>query len=173
MLIVLKELSKYCREDDTYDLGAFKIVYITPTKAPVAEMVGRFASRLAPYGAKVGELTGDSQMDKHQIAETQFIVAAPENWDGVTRKSTDKPASSGLSLSMRSICCTTGVGRCWRVSWRARSGGWSRPTNTSPRSLSHFTQPPGPHNFPSRRREEGSIPHRRIAQAAWIPTAVH
>ncbi|KAH6906126.1 Sec63 Brl domain-containing protein [Coprinopsis sp. MPI-PUGE-AT-0042] len=89
MLTILNELAKYRNEDDTYNLDAFKIVYIAPMKALVAEMVGNFATRLAPYGVKVGELTGDSQMNKQQIAETQIIVATPEKWDVITRKSTD------------------------------------------------------------------------------------
>jgi pre-mRNA-splicing helicase BRR2 len=52
-------------------------------------MVGNFQSRLKVFGIKVGELTGDSQMTKQQIAETQIIVTTPEKWDVITRKSTD------------------------------------------------------------------------------------
>ena len=52
-------------------------------------MVGNFTSRLKVFSVKVGELTGDSQMTKQQIAETQIIVTTPEKWDVITRKSTD------------------------------------------------------------------------------------
>lgn len=39
---------------------------------------------------KVGELTGDHQMSKEQIAETQIIVCTPEKFDIVTRKGGDR-----------------------------------------------------------------------------------
>ncbi|KAF9487720.1 Sec63-domain-containing protein [Pleurotus eryngii] len=90
MLTILNELSKW-RDEETgqFDLDSFKIVYIAPMKALVQEMVGNFSSRLGVFGMKVGELTGDSQMTKQQISETQIIVTTPEKWDVITRKSTD------------------------------------------------------------------------------------
>ncbi|KAF7323081.1 hypothetical protein HMN09_00088200 [Mycena chlorophos] len=90
MLTILNELGKH-RDEATgkFDLDAFKIVYIAPMKALVQEMVGNFSSRLKVFGITVGELTGDSQMTKQQIAETQIIVTTPEKWDVITRKSTD------------------------------------------------------------------------------------
>ncbi|CCL98051.1 uncharacterized protein FIBRA_00045 [Fibroporia radiculosa] len=90
MLTILNELSKYRNEETgTFDLDAFKIIYVAPMKALVQEMVGNFSSRLGVYGVKVGELTGDAQMTKQQIAETQIIVTTPEKYDVITRKSTD------------------------------------------------------------------------------------
>nr|VWO96385.1 Pre-mRNA-splicing ATP-dependent RNA helicase PRP28 (EC [Ganoderma boninense] len=90
MLTILNELGKHRDIDSgTFDLDAFKIVYIAPMKALVQEMVGNFSSRLGVFGIKVGELTGDSQMTKQQISETQIIVTTPEKWDVITRKSTD------------------------------------------------------------------------------------
>ncbi|KAJ2003158.1 Pre-mRNA splicing [Coemansia thaxteri] len=68
------------------DTDAFKMVYIAPMKALVAEMAGAFGRRLAPLGVRVAELTGDSQLTKQQITETQLIVTTPEKWDVVTRK---------------------------------------------------------------------------------------
>ncbi|KAI9462917.1 Sec63-domain-containing protein [Lactarius psammicola] len=90
MLTILNELGKW-RDEATgsFNLDAFKIVYVAPMKALVQEMVGNFTSRLSPYGIKVGELTGDSQMTKQQIAETQIIVTTPEKWDVITRKNSD------------------------------------------------------------------------------------
>lgn len=90
MLTILNEMSKYRDEaTGTFDLDSFKIIYVAPMKALVQEMVGNFSSRLGAFGIKVGELTGDSQMTKQQIAETQIIVTTPEKWDVITRKSTD------------------------------------------------------------------------------------
>lgn len=91
MLTILREVGKHIHpETGDINLDAFKIVYIAPMKALVAEMVGNFSSRLADYGIKVSELTGDRQMTKAQISETQIIVTTPEKWDVITRKSTDR-----------------------------------------------------------------------------------
>ena len=99
MLTVLNELAKH-RDERTgeFDFSAFKIVYIAPMKALVQEMVGNFRSRLAPYGVVVNELTGDRQLTKEQISETQIIVTTPEKWDVITRKSTDTSYTNLVSL---------------------------------------------------------------------------
>ncbi|RUS34406.1 hypothetical protein BC938DRAFT_480599 [Jimgerdemannia flammicorona] len=59
-------------------------------KAFVQEMVGNFETRLKPYGINVAELTGDRQLTKQQIAETQNIVTTPEKWNVIIRKPTDR-----------------------------------------------------------------------------------
>ncbi|TDZ73205.1 Pre-mRNA-splicing factor brr2 [Colletotrichum trifolii] len=90
MLTILREIGKNRNpETGDIDLDAFKIVYIAPLKALVQEQVGNFGKRLEPYGIKVSELTGDRQLTKQQIAETQIIVTTPEKWDVITRKATD------------------------------------------------------------------------------------
>ncbi|KAI0200103.1 Sec63 Brl domain-containing protein [Astrocystis sublimbata] len=90
MLTILRELGKH-RNPQTgdIDLDAFKIVYIAPLKALVQEQVGNFGARLKPYGITVSELTGDRQLTKQQVTETQIIVTTPEKWDVITRKATD------------------------------------------------------------------------------------
>ncbi|KAK5987308.1 Activating signal cointegrator 1 complex subunit 3-like 1 [Cladobotryum mycophilum] len=90
MLTILREIGKNRNpETGEIDLDAFKIVYIAPLKALVQEQVGNFGKRLEPYGIKVNELTGDRQLTKQQISETQIIVTTPEKWDVITRKATD------------------------------------------------------------------------------------
>lgn len=90
MLTILREVGKHRNpETGTIDLDSFKIVYIAPLKALVQEQVGNFGKRLQPYGITVSELTGDRQLTKQQIAETQIIVTTPEKWDVITRKATD------------------------------------------------------------------------------------
>ncbi len=42
--------------------------------------------RLSSYGINVDELTGDHQLNKEQIQNTQVIVCTPEKWDIITRK---------------------------------------------------------------------------------------
>ncbi|KAG7006014.1 pre-mRNA-splicing factor brr2 [Physcia stellaris] len=90
MLAMLREIGKN-RNPGTGEimLDDFKIVYIAPLKALVQEQVGNFGKRLEPYGVKVSELTGDRQLTKQQIADTQIIVTTPEKWDVITRKATD------------------------------------------------------------------------------------
>jgi pre-mRNA-splicing helicase BRR2 len=73
-----------------FDLSAFKIVYVAPMKALVQEVVLNFAKRLAPYGVRVAELSGDHSLSKREVAATQIIVTTPEKWDVVTRKSGDR-----------------------------------------------------------------------------------
>ena len=90
MLTILREIGKNRNpETGEISLDEFKIIYIAPLKALVQEQVGSFGARLAPYGIKVAELTGDRQLTKQQIAETQIIVTTPEKWDVITRKATD------------------------------------------------------------------------------------
>lgn len=90
MLTVLRALSKY-RDEHTgdIDLDAFKIVYIAPLKALVQEQCREFQRRLQPFGIKVSELTGDSNLTKLQISSTQILVTTPEKWDVITRKMSD------------------------------------------------------------------------------------
>ena len=90
MLTILREIGKH-RQPETGQimLDDFKIVYIAPLKALVQEQVGNFGKRLESYGISVRELTGDRQLTKQQISETQVIVTTPEKWDVITRKATD------------------------------------------------------------------------------------
>lgn len=76
----------------------FKIVYVAPMKALVSEVVAKFSKRLAYLGLRVRELTGDMQLTRREMAETQMIVTTPEKWDVVTRK----PTGNGeLALQVR------------------------------------------------------------------------
>ncbi|KAI4199430.1 MAG: hypothetical protein LQ346_002568 [Caloplaca aetnensis] len=99
MLAMLREIGKH-RNDSTGEimLDDFKIVYIAPLKALVQEQVGNFGKRLEPYGVKVSELTGDRQLTKQQIADTQIIVTTPEKWDVITRKATEMSYTNLVGL---------------------------------------------------------------------------
>lgn len=67
----------------------FKIIYVAPMKALAAEMTEGFSKRLRPLGIQVKELTGDMQLTRQELTDTQVIVTTPEKWDVITRKSTD------------------------------------------------------------------------------------
>ena len=90
MLTILREIGKN-RNPETGEimLDDFKIVYISPLKALVQEQVGNLGKRLEPYGIRVAELTGDRQLTKQQIADTQIIVTTPEKFDVITRKGSE------------------------------------------------------------------------------------
>lgn len=64
----------------------FKIVYIAPMKALASEMVDNFSKRLKALNIVVKELTGDMQLTKTEMTQTQILVTTPEKWDVVTRK---------------------------------------------------------------------------------------
>ncbi|RMJ28999.1 helicase [Aspergillus sp. HF37] len=72
----------------TVQVDDFKVVYVAPMKALAAEVTEKLGKRLAWLGIQVRELTGDMQLSKREIMETQIIVTTPEKWDVVTRKST-------------------------------------------------------------------------------------
>ncbi|KAJ2112563.1 Pre-mRNA-splicing helicase BRR2 [Coemansia sp. RSA 922] len=88
-LTMLRTIGQFRDAGGHIDVDAFKMVYIAPMKALVSEMARSFAQRLEPLGLKVAELTGDSQLTKQQITETQLIVTTPEKWDVVTRKGSE------------------------------------------------------------------------------------
>lgn len=98
MLTILHELGLHRNADGSLDLEGFKIVYVAPMKALVQEVTANFSNRLEPFGISVRELTGDQQLTKQQIADTQIIVTTPEKWDIVTRKSGDRTYTSLVKL---------------------------------------------------------------------------
>jgi antiviral helicase SLH1 len=94
MLTVLRVLDQHRVRSRSESLPAsirrdeFKIIYVAPMKALAAEIVRKFTKRLQWLSIRVRELTGDMQLTKAEIAETQIIVTTPEKWDVVTRKPT-------------------------------------------------------------------------------------
>ncbi|KAJ0973942.1 hypothetical protein J5N97_015907 [Dioscorea zingiberensis] len=93
MISVLHEIKQHFR-DGILHKNEFKIVYVAPMKALASEVTSTFSHRLSPLNLTVRELTGDMQLSKNELEETQMIVTTPEKWDVITRKSSD------MSLSM-------------------------------------------------------------------------
>lgn len=91
MLTILHEVMKARDpETGTIDLNSFKIVYVAPMKALVQEVVLNLSARLtSSYGIEVRELSGDQNLSREQLFNTQIIVTTPEKWDIITRKSGD------------------------------------------------------------------------------------
>ncbi|CAF0874013.1 unnamed protein product, partial [Didymodactylos carnosus] len=90
LLCILREMGKHVMPDGSINTDEFKIIYIAPMRSLVQEIVGNFTKRLNPYGVKVAELTGDHQLSKEQINDTQLIVCTPEKWDIITRKGDER-----------------------------------------------------------------------------------
>ncbi|KAG7097091.1 hypothetical protein E1B28_004476 [Marasmius oreades] len=102
MLTILRVLDQHRSSTTPTNIGntinrdSFKIIYVAPMKALASEIVQKFAKRLRWLSITVRELTGDMQMTKAQIAETQIIVTTPEKWDVVTRKPTGEGEIASL-----------------------------------------------------------------------------
>ena len=127
MLSVLRCLYQYCQPTPLTQQSSqsfriakndFKIIYIAPMKALVAEIVEKMGSPLSWLGIKVRELTGDMQLTKAEIVVTQMIVTTPEKWDVVTHKSagdTELVQVYSLLLLLLSLLRTRGVVKADRL----------------------------------------------------------
>ncbi|KZC07318.1 Activating signal cointegrator 1 complex subunit 3 [Dufourea novaeangliae] len=85
MLTVIHQIKQHIEQGQLMK-NQFKIIYVTPMKALAAEMTTNFGKRLERLGISVRELTGDMQLTKSEIQQTQMIVTTPEKWDVLTRK---------------------------------------------------------------------------------------
>ncbi|XP_073844201.1 activating signal cointegrator 1 complex subunit obelus [Musca autumnalis] len=85
MLTIVHTIRQHL-ENGIINRDQFKIVYIAPMKALASEMVANFSKRLKELNIVVKELTGDMQLTKTEMQQTQILVTTPEKWDVVTRK---------------------------------------------------------------------------------------
>lgn len=98
LLTIVQQIKNFL-VNDVVRLEKFKIVYICPMKALAAEMASNFSKKLMPLGVTVKECTGDMQLTRKEISETQMLVTTPEKWDVITRKgTTDAELTSLLKL---------------------------------------------------------------------------
>lgn len=99
LLTMLREIGRHINASDgTINADEFKIVYVAPMRSLVQEMVGNFSRRLSSYNIKVSELTGEHNLSREQIAQTQVIVCTPEKWDIITRKAGDRSYTKVVRL---------------------------------------------------------------------------
>ncbi|GAB4837622.1 DExH-box ATP-dependent RNA helicase DExH12 [Ancistrocladus abbreviatus] len=98
VLTILQQIALNRDPDGSFNHNSYKIVYVAPMKALVAEVVGNLANRLQHYDVKVKELSGDQTLTRQQIDETQIIVTTPEKWDIITRKSGDRTYTQLVKL---------------------------------------------------------------------------
>lgn len=104
VMTILRVLGQHLREPVRYPFGPdsirkddFKVIYVAPMKALAAEITRKVGKRLAWLGIQVRELTGDMQLSRKEINETQIIVTTPEKWDVVTRKPTGEGELASVS----------------------------------------------------------------------------
>ncbi|XP_062161026.1 DExH-box ATP-dependent RNA helicase DExH12-like [Alnus glutinosa] len=98
VLTILQQIALNRNSDGSFNHSNYKIVYVAPMKALVAEVVGNLSNRLQYYDVKVRELSGDQSLTRQQIEETQIIVTTPEKWDIITRKSGDRTYTQLVKL---------------------------------------------------------------------------
>lgn len=103
------------REDGSIDTAAFKIIYVAPMKALVAEMVGNFSKRLEPYGVKVGTAWAVSLLGGHPTC-TGASASGRRRFPApcVTTLSARAalPSQTALRMFLRCVpasCCSTQV----------------------------------------------------------------
>lgn len=97
MLSYLQLVKQFVSSTNVID-KSFKAIYIAPMKALAQEVVEKFSQRLKPLGLIVREFTGDMQLSRQEIADSQLIVTTPEKWDVVTRKGGDGSLGTLVSL---------------------------------------------------------------------------
>lgn len=103
MMTILNEISTFVSEQGSkVDVSRLKtdlkICYIAPMKALVQEIVQNYSKRLQDYGIVVKELSGDVNLTKSEIDNTQLIVATPEKFDVITRKNNVKNLLDKIDL---------------------------------------------------------------------------
>lgn len=98
MLTFLAHVRQSIQHGGEIDRSAIKAIYIAPMKALCQEVVDKFSERLKPMQLKVREFTGDMQLTRQEIIDSQLIVTTPEKWDVVTRKGGDGSLASMVSL---------------------------------------------------------------------------
>jgi pre-mRNA-splicing helicase BRR2 len=98
VLTILQQIALNRYSDGSFNHNDYKIIYVAPMKALVAEVVGNLSNRLQHYDVKVRELSGDQSLTRQQIEETQIVVTTPEKWDIITRKSGDRTYTQLVKL---------------------------------------------------------------------------
>nr|XP_023887210.1 DExH-box ATP-dependent RNA helicase DExH12-like [Quercus suber]XP_023887211.1 DExH-box ATP-dependent RNA helicase DExH12-like [Quercus suber]XP_023887212.1 DExH-box ATP-dependent RNA helicase DExH12-like [Quercus suber]XP_023887213.1 DExH-box ATP-dependent RNA helicase DExH12-like [Quercus suber] len=98
VLTILQQILFNRNSDGSFNHNDYKIVYVAPMKALVAEVVSNLSNRLQYYDVNVRELSGDQSLTRQQLEETQIIVTTPEKWDIITRKSGDRTYTQLVKL---------------------------------------------------------------------------
>uniref|UniRef100_A0A0N4ZRT8 U5 small nuclear ribonucleoprotein 200 kDa helicase n=1 Tax=Parastrongyloides trichosuri TaxID=131310 RepID=A0A0N4ZRT8_PARTI len=96
MLAIMKCIHDHCDDFNNINKADFKIIYICPMKALASEMTENFGKRLAPFELQVRELTGDTNLTKKEMDNTNMLILTPEKWDVISRKNNSSDDSGGF-----------------------------------------------------------------------------
>eukprot|EP00835_Amoeboradix_gromovi_P000169 NODE_6_length_48303_cov_0.387022.p1 type:complete len:1732 gc:universal NODE_6_length_48303_cov_0.387022:3792-8987(+) len=97
LLAMLRLIGSF-RSNNNISKEDFKIIYVAPLKALVQELVFNFTQKLAPLGLVVSELTGDVNMTRQEMMNSNLIITTPEKWDVITRKGMDASTINTVKL---------------------------------------------------------------------------
>ena len=100
MLTVAREIGQHIYNGVLHKED-FKIIYVAPMKALAAEVVEKFGSRLGKLGITVKELTGDMQLTKQELTNTQVCAGRrvglrPDSCGGAEQSTRVPPGSKSL-----------------------------------------------------------------------------
>jgi pre-mRNA-splicing helicase BRR2 len=99
LLAILGLIDSYMDQDtQLINLSNFKVVYLAPMKALVAEVVATLNYRLNYLGIKAAEFTGDIHLSRQEFEDASIIVSTPEKWDVLSRKTVERQFSEKLRL---------------------------------------------------------------------------
>lgn len=98
MLAFLQHVKDHVMYNEKIDKASVKAIYVAPMKALAQEVVAKFSERLKPLNMTVKEFTGDMQLTKQEISDSQLIVTTPEKYDVISRKGGDGSLSTMVSL---------------------------------------------------------------------------
>ncbi len=98
ILTILNLMAQHREKNGSINLKNFKIVFIAPMKALVKETVGNLSGRFAEFGMVVKEFSGDINLTKKELDETNIIVSTPEKWDIITRKTGERTFTDLVKL---------------------------------------------------------------------------
>lgn len=88
-MLTFLQLLKLHISGGVLDKHSVKAVYVAPMKALAQEVVAKFSERLKALGLVVREFTGDMQLTRNEVLESNLLVTTPEKYDVVTRKGGD------------------------------------------------------------------------------------
>eukprot|EP00917_Polyrhabdina_sp_WS-2016_P026359 GHVP01056616.1.p1 GENE.GHVP01056616.1~~GHVP01056616.1.p1 ORF type:complete len:2004 (+),score=344.28 GHVP01056616.1:435-6014(+) len=105
MLAIIKEIEDHRTTDGRIKSASeWKVVYIAPMKALVAEIVEKFSKSLSGLGIRVKELTADMQLTRKELLSVHVIVTVPEKWDIITRNSLSAGSTQSQSIQTVVSC---------------------------------------------------------------------
>eukprot|EP00834_Sanchytrium_tribonematis_P000085 NODE_3_length_80033_cov_0.932970.p1 type:complete len:1374 gc:universal NODE_3_length_80033_cov_0.932970:33967-29846(-) len=84
--VALLVIANAIKETPKHLTKSLKMVYVAPMKALVAEITTKFKKILRKINITVNEVSGDMQLSRKELMNTNLLVSTPEKLDVITRK---------------------------------------------------------------------------------------